>query len=255
MEVSDADQDRRRVALVERLSVIADLCCENPLGGPQGDVAYELLRQAAAQIASDRQALSTQSAELDALRGEVAKQNGELYAKATPRPWEVDSERDADGPDRHTYYKMFGPDGKVLFDTLNSDVAYLHTDIDYDADGPWEHVWDEQGRVNFELVAHAVNNIEDYEATISQLRDRVAGLEKSIAPSERGAVLIIRVDEFDCPNELNIIQHQSSYHLKCGSKASPERVWYVIQDEFSHANVDFGKYHGSRALLKQNEVG
>lgn len=50
----DADQQRRREALVERLLKVADLCCDNPLPGELGDVAYDLLREAAARIASDR---------------------------------------------------------------------------------------------------------------------------------------------------------------------------------------------------------
>jgi len=44
----------RRRALEARLLGFADLCCENPIPGEMGDVAYELIRQAAAQIASDR---------------------------------------------------------------------------------------------------------------------------------------------------------------------------------------------------------
>jgi len=47
-------QDARRSALVERLGTIADLACATPLPGDLGDVAYDLLRQAAAQISSDR---------------------------------------------------------------------------------------------------------------------------------------------------------------------------------------------------------
>lgn len=50
----DADQDRRRKALIERLGTIADLMCEKPLEGELGDVAYDLLREAAARISSDR---------------------------------------------------------------------------------------------------------------------------------------------------------------------------------------------------------
>ena len=51
-------QDERRGALVERLGTFADLLCQAPLPGDAGDVAYELIRQAAAQIASDRQQLA-----------------------------------------------------------------------------------------------------------------------------------------------------------------------------------------------------
>lgn len=47
-------QDKRRLALIERLGTVADLACQTPLPGELGDVAYDLLRQAAAQISSDR---------------------------------------------------------------------------------------------------------------------------------------------------------------------------------------------------------
>jgi len=47
------DQQRRRAALVERIGTIADLTCQTPLAGDLGDGAYDLLRQAAAQISSD----------------------------------------------------------------------------------------------------------------------------------------------------------------------------------------------------------
>jgi hypothetical protein len=48
-------QEARRVALIERIGTIADQACSAPLAGELGDVAYDLLRQAAAQISSDRQ--------------------------------------------------------------------------------------------------------------------------------------------------------------------------------------------------------
>lgn len=66
-------KDKRREALIERISMIADLCCENPLEGECGDVAYDLLRQAAAQIGSDRQAIAAQSAEIERLKAEIQR--------------------------------------------------------------------------------------------------------------------------------------------------------------------------------------
>lgn len=54
---SDA-QARRRKALIERLGTFADLLCQEPLQGEHGDMAYDLLRQAAAQISSDQLRLS-----------------------------------------------------------------------------------------------------------------------------------------------------------------------------------------------------
>lgn len=67
-----ADQDKRRLALIERIGTVADLACSKPLEGELGDVAYELLRQAAAQLASDRQQIQRIEAECAALRTEVA---------------------------------------------------------------------------------------------------------------------------------------------------------------------------------------
>lgn len=49
----------RSVALETRLLEFADLCCEAPLEGAMGDVAYDLIRQAAAQIASDRKRIAS----------------------------------------------------------------------------------------------------------------------------------------------------------------------------------------------------
>ncbi|WDA37823.1 hypothetical protein [Sphingobium sp. YC-XJ3] len=45
---------KRRAALVERISTFADLLSSEPIEGEKGDIAYDLLRQAAAQIASDQ---------------------------------------------------------------------------------------------------------------------------------------------------------------------------------------------------------
>lgn len=53
MELREA-QAKRRDALIERIGYIADLACSKPLQGELGDIAYDLLRQAAAQIASDK---------------------------------------------------------------------------------------------------------------------------------------------------------------------------------------------------------
>lgn len=66
--------EARRVALIERIGTIADQACSTPLDGELGDVAYDLLRQAAAQISSDRQhiarlaSVSSASAETLALQ-------------------------------------------------------------------------------------------------------------------------------------------------------------------------------------------
>jgi len=63
----DGEGEARRVALIERLGTFGDLLSSDPLEGEKGDVAYDLIRQAAAQISSDRQRLAALSS---AKRGE-----------------------------------------------------------------------------------------------------------------------------------------------------------------------------------------
>ena len=87
-------KDKRREALIERISMIADLCCENPLEGECGDVAYDLLRQAAAQIGSDRQALAAQSAEIERLKGECDAAGRVIYELQTVKMAEFVKEID-----------------------------------------------------------------------------------------------------------------------------------------------------------------
>lgn len=67
------EQAARRSALIERISTIADLSCAKPLQGELGDVAYDLLRQAAAQLSSDAMLIETQAAEIAALRERVSQ--------------------------------------------------------------------------------------------------------------------------------------------------------------------------------------
>jgi hypothetical protein len=64
-------QDKRRLALIERMGTIADLACSKPLEGELGDVAYDLLREAAAQISSDRLRLAAMPATQPAQVGEM----------------------------------------------------------------------------------------------------------------------------------------------------------------------------------------
>jgi hypothetical protein len=67
----------------------------------------------------------------------------------TPGPWtaELQQARAADT----TYFDVCGPDGKVLFDTSNSEAMCI--EADHDEDG--SHYWDEQGRLNTLLAAAA----------------------------------------------------------------------------------------------------
>jgi hypothetical protein len=81
--------DTRRFALIERLGTIADLAVEKPLGGELGDVAYDLLREAAAQISSDRLRLAAQSPAVEPAQVEqgecLARKFHNLYEELAPQ--------------------------------------------------------------------------------------------------------------------------------------------------------------------------
>ena len=90
----------------------------------------------------------------------LSEQLRELASKATPGPWEVDSEYDNDalysgGGGCGRGFKNFfigadvGGSWKTLMDTQNSDEKLIEEDYDYDSGS----AWDEIGRANAELVA------------------------------------------------------------------------------------------------------
>lgn len=62
-------------------------------------------------------------------------------------PWTVESRKgDRGDPD---YYVVLDANGRVIMDTLNSEVALI--DDEYGPNGS-HYQWDEQGRVNCELI-------------------------------------------------------------------------------------------------------
>lgn len=69
----------------------------------------------------------------------------------SPTPYEAISEKDAD--DRRLYFTVVDANGKVIVDTLNSEVAVIEEDSDEDG----VHRWDEQGRQDTEFIAKACN--------------------------------------------------------------------------------------------------
>ena len=72
-----------------------------------------------------------------------------LAEKATAGPWEREARQDHEN--RSAWMELRGPDNKVICDTLNSDAAVIHEDVDGD-DGT-VHRWDETGYVNFDFIA------------------------------------------------------------------------------------------------------
>lgn len=68
-------------------------------------------------------------------------------SKHTPGPWEYENVHDC--PERNAYAVVKDANGKILFDTLNSDVAEIHTEHDEGS----VYRWDETGRRNLTLAA------------------------------------------------------------------------------------------------------
>ncbi len=69
----------------------------------------------------------------------------------TPEPWEYENVSQAH--DRSAYGVVKDADGKVLFDTLNSDVAVIHEE--FDGEDGTVYRWDEAARTNLTLAAAA----------------------------------------------------------------------------------------------------
>lgn len=108
-----------------------------------------------------------------------------LLAKATPGPWEVDHEKNegsyGEGDNDRTGYNsafIIGPDGKRLFDSLNSDAACIREENGGDEHGDWLDAWDEVSIANADLVVWAKNNLPAVlERAASSSADGDAALE------------------------------------------------------------------------------
>jgi hypothetical protein len=80
-----------------------------------------------------------------------------LLGKATPGPWEADSEKDEHGMRFATMHAGAAP-YYALFDSMNADYRVVSCERDYDEDGGAD-VWDETARRNFALIVAAVNTL------------------------------------------------------------------------------------------------
>jgi hypothetical protein len=105
--------------------------------------------------------------------------------KMTPGPWEDDREKSegdyGDGPMCRTGYDtavILAPNGKRLFDALNSDAGEVHED------GPDEegfyYAWDEVSRRNAAGIVLLHNAAPALLAELRQSRDRVNVLEEAL---------------------------------------------------------------------------
>jgi len=91
----------------------------------------------------------------------------------SPLPWTQDSRGDSESP----YEVMLDAKGKVVFDTINSDVALIETE--YDETGGV--ALDAQGRADFEFVLRAIKSAEVVVAIIAMLdreAERARGMVK-----------------------------------------------------------------------------
>lgn len=105
-----------------------------------------------------------------------------LLAKATPGPWEFDSERNEDcSPKHHDYFiGGTGRDGKwiTLFDSVKSDEKLIEEEYDED----YHHAWDAVGKANAALIVALRNAAPSLIATareVEGLRAEVARLKAS----------------------------------------------------------------------------
>lgn len=88
----------------------------------------------------------------------------ELAEKATPAPWEADSEKDEN---RVHYAVMLSPEGHSMFDSMNTD--YRVGLIETESDGEYVDQWDETARRNFALIAELRNALPQILSALESL--------------------------------------------------------------------------------------
>ena len=114
----------------------------------------------------------------------------DLLAKATPGPWECDSEKGENvygsGPDHgeNYHYSLIlaaGPDGKwmTLFDSCNSDAASIEEDYDED----YHRAWDAVAEANASAIVASVNFLRDNLPAIIEQRAEIERLKQQLSNS------------------------------------------------------------------------
>jgi hypothetical protein len=91
----------------------------------------------------------------------------------TPRPWEADSFKTEGGHGKYDAYRLVDANGKTICDTMNGELQTEHVEYDDDIGS---HAWDEQGRVDMEFAARAVNAHDDLVAALTELLDHYTQL-------------------------------------------------------------------------------
>lgn len=88
--------------------------------------------------------------------------------KHSPLPWSHER-RNTNDP----HEVMLDANGKSIFDTINSDVAVMETEIDEDD----VHSWDEQGRADFEFILKAIEERDQLKKTIESAEAAIEGVD------------------------------------------------------------------------------
>ena len=85
----------------------------------------------------------------------------------SPGPWKATSEVNEGtyGPEK--YYQVRDANGKIVCDTVNSEVAVIHEISDEDGG---VHRWDDQGRINTNLIASVHDLLEACEMAYRSAR-------------------------------------------------------------------------------------
>ncbi len=91
----------------------------------------------------------------------------ELRAKATAGDWFEDSQRVQDSDRRDYYYNIYAPSGRIIADTLNSDMVLLEDNGDGAS-------LDVVGRANAAAIVAAMNSLDALLECASVLADIAA---------------------------------------------------------------------------------
>lgn len=171
-----------------------------------------------------------------------------LLAKATPGPWEDDHEKNegsyGEGWNIHEGYNsavILGPNGKRLFDALNSDAAYIHEDAGSDEDGPYHSAWDETSIRNAELIVAAVNGLPTLIAAFKKVGELEAEVER------------LKLDDVIKSNALASAQVESKIFA-----ALQNDDWFTeiaeLLDQYQDAEIINGTTHPNKAMRLLNKL-
>jgi hypothetical protein len=96
----------------------------------------------------------------------------ELRAKATAGNWFEDSQRVQDSDRRDYYYNIYAPNGRIIADTLNSDMVLLE-------DNGEGASLDVVGQANAAAIVAAMNSLESLLACASALSPMLRGMKEA----------------------------------------------------------------------------